>query len=170
MNTSQNKHTNTFSGIYFVSSVLVLYGVLFLFYPRRIQHALRTSGVLLIKILPVFAVVILSMAVINYLFTPRTISRAVGKGSGIKGWLLAIGTGILSHGPVYAWFPVLKELRQHGMRKGLIAAFLYNRAIKIPLLPMMVYYFGAPFVCIVLLWMILASLVEGVIIDMVDSE
>ncbi len=31
----------------------------------------------------------------------KTVSKYVGKGSGIKGWFLAISTGILSHGPIY---------------------------------------------------------------------
>ena len=122
-------------------------------------------GSLLIRIIPVFLLVILFMAVIQYFFMPKTISKYVGQGSGIKGWLLAIFTGILSHGPIYAWYPVLKELRQHGMKSGLAAAFLYNRAIKIPLLPVMVYYFGIQFVGILLVWMIIASVVEGKLIE-----
>jgi uncharacterized membrane protein YraQ (UPF0718 family) len=107
------------------------------------------------------------MAIIQYFLTPKTVSKYVGQGSGLKGWILAIFTGILSHGPIYAWYPVLKELRQHGMRSGLVAAFLYNRAIKIPLLPLMVYYFGIQFVVILLMWMIIASVVEGKIIEIV---
>ena len=55
------------------------------------------------------------------------------------------------------------------MRSGLIAAFLYNRAIKIPLLPVMVYYFGIRFVGTLLVWMILASVVEGKMIEMVEQ-
>ena len=60
----------------------------------------------------------------------------------------------------------LKQLQEQGMRTGLIAVFLYNRAIKIPLLPLMVYYFGLKFVIVLLFYMIIASLVEGKIIEM----
>lgn len=73
----------------------------------------------------------------------------------------------LSHGPIYLWYPLLKELRNQGMRSGLVAVFLYNRAIKIPLLPLMVYYFGAIFVVVLLIYMIIASMVEGEIIEMI---
>jgi hypothetical protein len=42
-----------------------------------------------------------------------TVSKYVGKGSGIKGWPLAIYTGKLSHGPIYALYPLLRRLRDH---------------------------------------------------------
>jgi uncharacterized membrane protein YraQ (UPF0718 family) len=168
MNNKQKGKGETRYRVYFLVAVILLYFVLFLFTPEGVQRSLWASGSLLIKIIPVFLLVILFMAVIHYFFTPKTISKYVGKESGIRGWILAIGTGILSHGPIYAWYPALKELRQHGMRSSLIAAFLYNRAIKIPLLPVMVYYFGIQFVGILLVWMIVASVVEGKIIEMIE--
>ena len=170
MNDKQKgKHEKRYR-IYFLAAVILLYFVLFLVAPEKTQKSLWASGSLLIKILPVFVLVILFMTLIQYFFTPKTISTYVGKESGLKGWILAILTGILSHGPIYAWYPALKELRQHGMRSGLVAVFLYNRAIKIPLLPVMVYYFGIQFVGILLVWMMIASVVEGKIIEMMERQ
>jgi uncharacterized membrane protein YraQ (UPF0718 family) len=107
------------------------------------------------------------MGVINYIVNPKTIYRYVGKESGIKGWLLTVSAGILSHGPIYIWYPLLKDLRNHGMNIGLIAVFLYNRAIKIPLLPLMIYYFGLIFVVVLAIYMIIASVIQGKFVDMV---
>jgi uncharacterized membrane protein YraQ (UPF0718 family) len=166
MNDKQTEKPQKRYRVYFLAAVLLLYLVLFPFTPEGVRNSLWLSGSLLIKIIPIFLLVILFMAVIQYFFTPKSISKYVGQGSGLKGWLLAILTGILSHGPIYAWYPVLKELRQHGMKSGLAAVFLYNRAIKIPLLPVIVYYFGIQFVGILLVWMIVASVVEGKIIEM----
>jgi uncharacterized membrane protein YraQ (UPF0718 family) len=166
-NKQKGKHEKRYR-IYFLAAVLLLYLVLLPFTPEGVRNSLWASGSLLIKIIPVFLLVILFMAAIQYFFTPKSIAKYVGKESGIKGWLLAIGTGILSHGPIYAWYPALKELRQHGMRSGLVAVFLYNRAIKIPLLPVIVYYFGIQFVGILLVWMIIASVVEGKIIEIIE--
>ena len=118
-------------GIYFLTFVILLYIVLFIFEPVKIQKSLKVSGDLLIQIVPVLLLVIIFMGILNYFINPKTVSRHVGEGSGIKGWLLAIITGILSHGSIYVWYPLLKELRDLGMRNGLIAVFLYNRAIKI---------------------------------------
>jgi len=54
------------------------------------------------------------------------------------------------------------------MKNSLVAVFLYNRAIKIPLLPLMVYYFGAPFVVILTCYTIIASVVQGRIVQVLD--
>lgn len=109
------------------------------------------------------------MVLIDYLLQPKTVMKYVGKGSGLKGWFLAISAGIISHGPIYVWYPLLKELRDQGMRSGLIAGFLYSRAIKIPLLPLLVYYFEALFVVVLLPYIVIASLIEGEIIELIES-
>ena len=153
-------------GIYFLGCVVFVYFFLFLFKPESIQESLKASGDLFIKIIPVVFFIIFLMGVVNYFVNPKAISKYVGRKSGIKGWLLAISTGILSHGSIYLWYPLLKELRNQGMRSGLVAVFLYNRAIKIPLLPLMIYYFGITFVVVLLIYMIIASIVEGKIMEM----
>ena len=84
--------------------------------------------------------------------------------------LLAICTGILSHGPIYAWYPLLRDLRDQGMKSSLIAVFLYNRAIKIPLLPLIIYYFAIPFVAILTGYMIIASIVQAQIVQMIETR
>jgi uncharacterized membrane protein YraQ (UPF0718 family) len=50
--------------------------------------------------------------------------------------------GIISSGPIYAWYPFLKQMREKGVSLGAIASFLYARAIKIPFLPFLIYFFG----------------------------
>ena len=155
---------------YFLGSVMFLYFLLFFFDPESVYTSLKVSGDIVIQLIPVLLLVILFMALIYYLLQPKTVTKYVGKGSGITGWFLAISTGIMSHGPIYAWYPLLKELRDQGMRSGLIAAFLYSRAIKIPLLPLMVYYFGLLFVVVLLPYIVIASLVEGEIIEIIESR
>jgi len=155
-------------GKYFLTSVIFLYFVLLIFKSEKTIKALKVSGNLLLHIFPVFFMVIFFMGMINYFLKPNTVSKYAGKGSGIKGWIFAIITGIISHGPIYVWYPLLKDLRDKGMRSGLISVFLYNRAIKIPLLPLMVYYFGIKFVAILLIYIIIASIIGGKIIEMIE--
>jgi uncharacterized membrane protein YraQ (UPF0718 family) len=76
---------------------------------------------------------------------------------------------MLSHGPIYIWYPLLEGLREQGMRSGLVAAFLYNRAIKLPHLPLMVYYFGTMFVVVLLMYMVIASIIMGKLIEMIEK-
>jgi uncharacterized membrane protein YraQ (UPF0718 family) len=167
---NEGKSGNKYYGVYFLTSVLFLYLLVSLLEPAIARRAIQVTGSLLVRILPVLAVILLFMAAITHFVSPKAVTRYVGKGSGPKGWLLAVSTGILSHGPIYVWYPLLKDLRDQGMKKGLIAVFLYNRAIKIPLLPIMVYYFGVAFVVVLLFYMIVASIIEGALIDVFERR
>lgn len=154
-------------GFIFLASVAVVYIILFFLNPENVERSLRTSGNILVNLIPVLTVVILFMGIINYFFKSAAVTRYLGRESGIKGWLIAAFAGILSHGPVYIWYPLLKEFHQKGMRPALMGVFLYNRAIKIPLLPLLIYYFGIEFSTLLLIWMVIASLVEGKILEIV---
>ena len=59
----------------------------------------------------------------------------------------------------------LADLRKLGMSNKLIAIFLYNRAIKIPLLIMLVYYFGLSFTITVTILIILFSVINGWLVE-----
>ncbi len=154
--------------LYFLCSVIILYILLFSLTPEKIYPSLQIALHIFIQIIPVITAVILLMGISNYILKPKTVIKHLGGDSGVKGWILAISFGILSHGSIYVWYPLLKELHKHGMRTGLLAAFLYNRAIKIPLLPLMIFYFGIPFVAVLTINTIVASVVEGNIIEMIE--
>jgi len=166
MDRKKNKRKpNSRIGLYFLGSVFILYIILFFLKPEVTKMSLKFSGNLFVKLIPIVFIIIILMGLLNWLIKPKTVSKYVGKGSGIKGWILSGVTGILSHGPIYVWYPLLKELKNHGMKNGLVAVFLYNRSIKIPLLPLMIYYFGVRFVVVVLIFTVIGSIIEGLIID-----
>ncbi|MBN1380210.1 MAG: permease [Deltaproteobacteria bacterium] len=165
----RGKQQKSKGGYYFLGLVLAAYLIIFFFKPGEIQQSLMKSGLLGLRLLPAFTFVILFMGLVNYLVSPQTVSKYMGRESGLKGWLLALAMGILSHGPIYIWFSFLKELRDQGMSSGRAAVFLYSRAVKIPLLPVMVYYFGLMFTIVLQCWLIIASLVLGGLIEKLDS-
>jgi len=167
---TRQRNKNLYYGFSFLGVVLVLYVILFFFDPENICGSLHASLQIIIQILPVLILVILLLGITNYFLKPKAVSKHLGAESGIKGWLLAISIGILSHGPIYVWYPFLKDVHDQGMRTGLVAVFLYNRAIKIPLLPIMIFYFGISFVVILAIFMVIASVVEGVIIEIVEHK
>jgi len=68
-------------------------------------------------------------------------------------------------GAMYLWYPMLAELKTKGMSNALIAAFFYSRAIKIQLLPFLIYYFGWPFVIVLTVYMIIFSVVNGWLVE-----
>lgn len=158
------------SGLIFLGIVAGLYIASFAVDSAATEEALRASGTILYDILPVLAAVVAMMAAVNYLLRPKQVAVHLGASSGAKGWLLAVIAGIVSHGPIYVWYPLLQELQDKGMRPGLSAVFLYNRAVKVPLLPVMIYYFGVTYVAVLMVAMVGASLAEGKLVDLALTE
>jgi uncharacterized membrane protein YraQ (UPF0718 family) len=157
-------------GKYLFLVVLIFYGVFFLVDHQSARLALQKSGITLIKILPVFVVVILFTALLNYFLQPKQIARHLGQESGSKGWVWALAAGVISHGPMYAWYPLLEDLRSHGMRDGLIVVFFASRTIKIPLLPIMIDYFGWVFTLVLSFYLLIGALVQGLVLEICSDQ
>ena len=164
----KEKEKGKWVGLYFLGLVIILYLFIFFLNFENAYNSLKSSWDILVKLIPVLFLVVFLMGLVNYLLKPKAISKHLGKGSGARGWVFSVLAGIISHGPIYVWYPLLKELRKQGMRQGVAAVFLYNRAIKIPLLPVLVYYFGLAFAVILLAFTIIASLIEGKIMEMLE--
>ena len=98
------------------------------------------------------------MALLGTFIDAKAISKHLGEQSGLKGWLLALLGGVLSHGPGYVWYPLLQNLREQGARDGLVVAFIYARAIKIPWLPLMITYFGWAFTLVYTFYVVLGPI------------
>ncbi|WP_456409356.1 permease [Caldithrix abyssi] len=159
------KNKKSRASAYFLALVLASYLILAIFYPRKIAVALQIGGKLFIQIIPVLLMVLLVMALIDYFMKPQQIKKLLGKNSGIKGWIITIVFGIISHGSIYALYPLLRELKEQGMREGLIATFIYSRAIKLPFIPLLIYYFGVRFLMILIFYIIVSAVLEGLLIE-----
>jgi len=152
------------SGV-FLFSVVVAYVIVGFVDFESFRSALPMLGRFVVRIFPVLVVVFGVMFVTNLFFEGKSIVTFLEKGSGLRGWIVAISGGIISSGPIYMWYPLLGDLKERGMKNSLIAAFLYNRAIKIPLLPMMIYYFGWHFTVALSIYMVIFSIVNGVLVQ-----
>jgi uncharacterized membrane protein YraQ (UPF0718 family) len=145
--------------------VAIIYLVLFFVNFNLAKEIFFQFIYLVEKIIPVFVLVFVLIFFSNLFLSPKKVLKFVGKSAGFKGWIISIIGGILSTGPIYMWYPLLSDLKEKGMKDGFIAAFLYNRAVKIPLLPMMIYYFGLSFTIILTFYMILFSIINGFVVD-----
>ena len=152
------------SGV-FLCFVVVVYVIVGILDFDLVRNTLPVLERLILRILPILIMVFGIMFLTNLFFEAKSIVRSLGKGSGLKGWVFAISGGIISSGPIYMWYPLLGDLKEMGMKDSLIAVFLYNRAIKIPLIPMMIYYFGWPFTITLSIYMVLFSMVNGVLVE-----
>lgn len=158
------------AGWIFLAIVLVIYFILGVVNYTMFELAVIGFFNLFITVLPVLFLVFFFLFLTNLFFTPKRVIKYLGKGSGIKGWLLMIIGGILSTGAIYMWYPLLSDLKEKGMKNSLVAVFLYNRAVKIPLLPMMIYYFGWGFTIILTVYMIMFSVVSGFVVGEVIGK
>lgn len=121
-------------------------------------------------ILPILGLVFGLIFISNLVMESKFIIKYLGQGAGAKGWLIAITGGILSHGPIYMWYPLLADLKEKGVKISYITAFLYNRAVKIPLIPLMIFYFSLPFVVVLSSYMIIFSIINGVAVEKIINH
>ena len=150
---------------FFPATLVVIYVILFVMLPDKASLALRNSSRVFLNILVPLCLVFILMLILNLFLKPGHIVRFVGKEAGIKGTLLSIIAGIISMGPIYAWYPLLKDLREKGAATSLIAIFLGNRAIKPFLLPLMISYFGWAYVLILTILTCFGSFAAGYIVS-----
>ncbi len=149
------------TGWYFLLGVILIYIITWFISSKKVYSAMIFFKNILLKIIPILILIFVLMALTNYFIKPKTLIKYLGKNSGIKGWFIAIISGILSSGPIYMWYPLLNDLQKRGMKTGLIATFLYNRAIKIPLLPLLIAYFGILYSLVLMIVMIIISVIQG---------
>ncbi len=157
----------SFKGIKFLAIVVVLYAVLLLSDTPHALSGLQKAGSILLSLLPLFLLIIALTALINYFLKPKLIMKNFGKDSGAKGVLYALIGGIISHGPMYAWYGMLQDMRSQGLKDGLVIVFMYARAVKLPLLPFMVDLFGLLFTIIMTLYILIAAVLQGKVMDTV---
>ncbi len=148
-----------------LSVVGCMYLLTFYFNPQAGKEALLVVLETIKMIAPILLVVFFLMALLNTFIDSKSISRHIGEQSGMRGWIIALVGGVLSHGPAYVWYPMLSDLRKHGARDGLVVAFFYTRSIKLPWLPLMISYFGLAFTVVLTVLVILSAWIQGMIVD-----
>jgi len=155
------KSDKSYAGIYFLLIVAVLWCIVLMIDIKKVFDAWQFFIGILLKIIPVIILIFILMIFINYFIRQNTLTKYLGRDSGFQGWIIATIAGILSTGPIYLWYPLLNDMQKQGVRDGLIATFIYNRAIKLPLLPLLIMYFGLAYTSILTVVVIIASFFQG---------
>ena len=145
--------------------MIIIFALVLLFNPTIGKEAWQYFIGLIKKIAPLLLIIFALLFILNLALQPKTIIKYLGGKSGVKGWLIAIIGGILSSGPIYLWYPLLADLKEMGTRNGLIATFIYNRAIKIPFMPILVFYFGWPFTIVLTFYLLIFSVINGLLVE-----
>ena len=149
----------------FLSFVILVYLLLLIFNFDFFTASLSKFVDLSLKILPSILGAFAMIFIFNYLLDDKKIKKYLIGKTDWKKYILTVFLGILSSGPIYAWYPFLSDLKEQGFKNSLITIFLYNRAIKIPLIPVLIYYISLQFVVLITSLMIIFSVINGLIID-----
>ena len=126
----------------FPTCAAIVYLILLVVAPVRTWVALQAVGRILTQTALPLLLAFLMMFLLNLFITPAHVSRFMGRRAGIKGVFLSAVAGIVSMGPIFAWYPLLKALRDKGAVDFHLASFLSNRTVKPVMLPLMITYFG----------------------------
>ncbi len=149
----------------FLILVILIYLLVSMLNFNFFKAGLSRFVVLVFKILPSILGAFGLIFIFNYILSDQKIKKYLVGELNWKKYFLAVILGILSAGPIYAWYPFLAYLKEQGFKNGLISIFLYNRAIKLPLIPVIVYYFSLKFVIVITILMITFSIINGIIIN-----
>lgn len=155
-----------FKRLAFLFFVAALYAVLYMAFPGKTLVAVKAAGGIALKLVIPLCLVAVVMTVFNVWLKPGHITSVMGRSSGCRAGLYAMGAGVISMGPVYAWYPLLRNLRDKGIGNGLIAVFIGGRAIKPVYMPLMVSIFGWPYVLLLTLFTIAGSMAAGYLVGL----
>jgi len=161
----KNKNSSIFTIFLFLLIVIGCYVLFSIISPARTLTAFKFGTKLLTQLTPVILLVFTLIFVINLFIKPNWIQKHVGHDSGLKGMATAMISGIIAMGPIYIWYSLLKDFQQKGMKPSLIAIFFYSRSVKIPLLPLMIHYFGPAYTFVLTFYMLLFSLPNGLLTE-----
>jgi uncharacterized membrane protein YraQ (UPF0718 family) len=148
----------------FPASVLALYILLFLVNSVKTVSALKYAAKLFVSIIPILAMVIFFMFLFN-LINEKKLKQFIDGSPRFIQYMAMLLLGTLSHGPIYAWYPLMKEFMDKGISNGSVAIFLYARGIKLSLLPMLVVYFGFKYTFVLTAVMLFFSCIQGFLVD-----
>jgi len=153
-----------FGRIFFIISVFLILFVC-LFDIDSFSLIVVDFWIILKKVIPTLFFVYVIIFVFNLLISNKRILIFLKKWNYSKKLLFSVIFGVLSSGPIYLWYWLLKQLNNVWLTLGHISTFSYARAIKLPLLPIMISYFGLKFSIIFIFVLLVFSFFQGIIVD-----
>ena len=148
----------------FLIAVFLLYIGAFIFNTSLFFKSLLHFKEIFLEVIPVLITIFLLTFLANLWLGGKKTNKMLSGKTGVITYISAVFLGILSSGPIYMWYPLLSELKEKGLKNSLITIFLYNRAVKLPLMPMIVHYFGLQFLFVTTFFMIIFSLINGYLV------
>ena len=152
----------------FLSVVIILF-----IYALNVSKGMiiaKTVYLTFFEVLDIIIAVSIFIGLFQVWVKPATIVKLLGKGSGLKGFILVCTFPILMGGSLFTVFPLLKTLKDKGARTGAIASFITAWGGKAPLLPLETKFLGWPFALVRLGFVVIFAFIMGLLMDWVGEK
>ena len=146
--------------------ILVVYGL----NASKGRIVVQTVYLTFFDVLDIIVAVSIFIGLFQVWVKPATIVKWLGKGSGVRGFILVCTFPIFMGGSLFTIFPLLKTLREKGARAGALASFITAWGGKAPLLPLETQFLGWPFALLRLSLVVLFAFIMGVLMDWVGDN
>ncbi|PLX26556.1 hypothetical protein C0583_07070 [Candidatus Parcubacteria bacterium] len=156
--------------IKFLVFVIVLYLIAMVLDFDYTLEAFVNTFVLFVKIIPILIFVFVLNFLVNQYLKIETIKKHIGEKNKFLQYFYAALFGIFISGAPYLLYPMLGDLKRKGVRDDFIAVMLFNRNVKIPFIPVMIYYFGLAYTVIISILIIAFSVLNGLLVSILVVE
>ena len=154
----------------FLYSVLILYLIISIFNYEYIKVCIISFLQLFIfQIIPLLFIVYIFIFIFNLIIKNETLAEKISNTSSVVKYIFVILLWIISTWPVYMWYPILKKLHKHWLKYEHIATFIYSRAIKIPFLTIMFFYFWIKYTLLFNLTILVLAILIWVTINLLSN-
>lgn len=160
------RHLN---GWIFLGAVVLVWLAVAVVAPGYADRAVTLFSGLLRRVLPALALVFVLLFLANLVTDQPWLERGLASRPGLRGWLIAVAAGVLASGSLYVWYALVGELKQKGLRPGLAAAFLYAFSVKLPLLPLLVHFFGLTYAVVLNAYLILFAVLGALLVERLEG-
>lgn len=158
------------NGIKFLALTILLYLLTAAIRPGYAFSAFVNAAKELGSLLPILIFVFFVNFLVNLWVKPELIRKHLGHDAGFKGWLYAVFGAMVMIGPPYILFPILGDLKKHGAKDSLLAAFLNNRSVQPIFMPVMAHYFGIPFTATLFALTFIFSFPSSILVEKLNRE
>jgi len=154
----------------FLFFVVFVFLIIWLFNFRIFLIISADFWYMFVKILPVILLVYVIIFWFNLIISNKKIVQFLKKWSYTRKLILSVFFGILSSWPIYLWYWLLKQINDAWLTLWHISSFSYARAIKLPLLPIMIPYFWLKFSIIFFVVLFIFSFCQALIVDFIYNR
>jgi uncharacterized membrane protein YraQ (UPF0718 family) len=165
----QRKKQSNWKSLLFMSIMILAYVILYFVQKEKTVAAIQYTLAIFKELLPILIFVYLFMFGFAFI-NEKKMKQLIERAPHWVQYLLMSVLGTLSHGPIYAWYPFLKELHKKGLSLGSMGSFLYARGIKLTLIPMLIAYFDVTFAVLLIIFTFLFAIIEGLLLDLTAKK